>query len=56
MPRLVDAAYNGKLEKVQEFIQAGDDINEKDKVYQMMILSFIYFKQTIKLCYIYILM
>ena len=56
MPRLLDATYNGRLKNVQEFIQDGDDINEQDKVYQMMILSFIYFKQTIKLCYIYILM
>ena len=56
MTRLVDAAYDGKLEKVKELIQAGAEINEKDRVYQMMILSFIYFEQTIKLCYIYILM
>ena len=56
MTRLGDAALNGKLENVKEFIQAGDNINEQDEVYQIMILSFIYFKQTIQLCYIYILM
>ena len=56
MTRLTVAAEDGKLEKVIEFIQAGDNINEQDEVYQIMILSFISFKQTIQLCYIYILM
>ena len=56
MPRLLDAAFKGKLENVKEFIQAGDNINRQDGVYQIMILSFISFKQTIQLCYIYILM
>ena len=33
MTRLTDAAGEGKIEEVKEFIQSGDNINEKDKVH-----------------------
>ena len=39
MTRLTDAAEDGRIKEVKEFIQAGDDINGTDEVYQMMILS-----------------
>ena len=33
MTRLIYAAREGKIEEVKDFIQSGDDINEKDKVH-----------------------
>ena len=33
MTRLTDAAREGKIAEVKDFIQSGDDINEKDKVH-----------------------
>ena len=33
MTRLTKAARNGEKEKVKEFIQAGDNVDEKNKVY-----------------------
>ena len=32
MTRLIEAAKNGKVKEVKEFIQNGDDINENDEV------------------------
>ena len=49
MTRLVEAATKGEKEKVKEFIQVGDNINEKDEVYNChyhLFLTYIFVTST----------